>query len=216
MMLQPIHNQRLLPAQVQQTVLPAVTVDTTEIHKLINQMYNKTIIMPATQTFEETHYIQTPQGLVKQSEPINPSSSIVSTQPVAALPQQQLVISQAQKIVPQPQPQVLISQPQVLIPQTQAIIPQPQAITPQAQVVVPQPQVIVPQVVPQMQAISIQPISGLVINQRSSLIQPVVPLVQSVLVNPAPQLMARPLISQSILTQPLSASYNPSMVMNVI
>ena len=100
-MLQPIHNQRVLPAQVSQQVLPAVTVDTTEIHKLLNQMYNKTIITPGTQTFEVSHYVQTPQGLVKQAEPINNSSSIISTQPEAVLPQQQLLV---------PPPQVVVSQ----------------------------------------------------------------------------------------------------------
>ena len=200
MMLQPIHNQRVLPAQLQQTVLPAVTVDTTEIHKQIAQMYNRTIIMPETHTYEVTHYVQTPQGLVKQPEPINNSSSIVATQPVAVLPQQQLVV-----------PSLVVPQPQVLIPQAQVVVPQVQAVVPQAQIV---PQASI--VGPQYQTLSIQPISSLAVNQRNSLIQPVVPVAQSVLINPAPQLMAQPLIGQSILAQPLSASYNPSMVMNKI
>ena len=194
MMLQPIHNQRVLPAQLQQTVLPAVTVDTTEIHKQIAQMYNRTIIMPETHTYEVTHYVQTPQGLVKQPEPINNSSSIVATQPVAVLPQQQLVV-----------PSLVVPQPQVLIPQAQVVVPQVQAVVPQASIVG-----------PQYQTLSIQPISSLAVNQRNSLIQPVVPVAQPVLINPAPQLMTQPLIGQSILAQPLSASYNPSMAMNKI
>ena len=203
MILQPIHNQRVLPAQVQQKVLPAVTVDTTEIHKLIDRMYNKTIVMPATHTYEVTHYVQTPQGLVKQPEPNNITSSIVSTQPEVVLPQQQIVVPASQVLVPQTQ--VVVPQTQVVVPQTQLLAPQAQLVVPQVQAVVPQPQVIVPQasvVVPQ-----IQPTSSLVINQRNSLIQPVVPLTQSVLVSPAPQ--------YSILSQPLS-SYNPSMVLRAI
>ena len=93
-MLQPIHNQRVLPAQLQQTVLPAVTVDTTEIHKQIAQMYNRTIIMPETHTYEVTHYVQTPQGLVKKPEPIN-YFPLASTPPEALLPQKQIEIPQA-------------------------------------------------------------------------------------------------------------------------
>ena len=193
MMLQPIHNQRVLPAQLQQTVLPAVTVDTTEIHKQIAQMYNRTIIMPETHTYEVTHYVQTPQGLVKQPEPITNSSSIVA--PGAVLPQQQLVV-----------PSLVIPQPQVLIPQVQVVVPQVQAVVPQTQIV---PQASV--VGPQYQTLSLQPISSLAVNQRNSLIQP---LAQSVLINPAPQLATQPLIGQSFLAQPLSVSYNPAMVMN--
>ena len=199
MMLQPIHNQRVLPAKVQQKVLPAVTVDTTEIHKLIDQMYNKTFIMPATHTYEVTHYVQTPQGLVKQPEPINGSSSIVSTQPEAI--QQQIVV---------PSPQLVVPQPQVLVPQTQVLIPQAQVFAPQVQVLAPQPQVIVPQA--SLFVPPIKPIYSLPVIQRNSLIQPVVPLAQSVLVRPTPQLVTQPLIGQSILAQPISASYNPSML----
>jgi len=194
MMLQPIHNQRVLPAQLQQTVLPAVTVDTTEIHKQIAQMYNRTIIMPETHTYEVTHYVQTPQGLVKQPEPINNTSSIVATQPSAVLPQQQLVV-----------PSLLVPQPQVLIPQAQVVVPQVQAVVPQASIVA-----------PQFQTLSFQPISSMVVNQRNSFIQPVVPLAQSVLIKPAPQLTTQPLVGQSILAQPLSVSYNPSIAMNNI
>ena len=197
----------VLPVQVNQQVLPAITADTTEIHKLIDQMYNKTIIVPGTHTYEVTHYVQTPQGLVKKPEPIN-SFPLASTAPEALLPQKQIEI-----------PQAVIPLPQVLAPQTQVFIPQTQVIAPESQVVVPQPQVIVPQgqiIDPRTQLISIQPISRLSINQRNSFIQPASPITQSFVINPAPQLVNQPMIRQSLLTQPLSTSYSPSMVMNAI
>ena len=107
-MLQPIHQQRVLPAQVTQQYLPAITVDTTEVHKLIDKLYNKTIILPPTQTIEVSNYIQTPNGLVQQSstspqivnrsslmQPVIPQQSII--QPV--IPQQSII----QPVIPQPQ-----------------------------------------------------------------------------------------------------------------
>ena len=64
-MLQPIYQQRVLPAQVTSQYLPAITADTTEIHKKIAQMYNRTIVMPPTHSVEVTNYVQTKEFLFK-------------------------------------------------------------------------------------------------------------------------------------------------------
>jgi hypothetical protein len=71
MILQPIQQQRVLPTQFNQQVLPAITCDTTQIRRQIEQMYNKTIVLPETHSVEVKNYIETPQGLIQQ-----PSSSL--------------------------------------------------------------------------------------------------------------------------------------------
>ena len=95
-MLQPIHQQRVLPAQMTQQYLPPITVDTTEVHKMIAKLYNKTVVLPPTHTVEVTNYIDTPQGLIRQNS--------LPTQVIPQIPQvSQISVIQPQIIVPQPQ-----------------------------------------------------------------------------------------------------------------
>ena len=63
-MLEPIHNQKVLAPQYTQKYLPPITADTSEIHKLIEKQYNKTVVMPATHNIIMKHFIQTPQGIM--------------------------------------------------------------------------------------------------------------------------------------------------------
>ena len=90
MILQPIQQQRVLTTQITQQYLPAITVDTTPVHKLINQLYNKTIVLPATHTVEVSNYIDTPQGLIRtdsSTQTLSPQPSLIQT----VMPQSQLV-----------------------------------------------------------------------------------------------------------------------------
>ena len=91
-MLQPIYQQKVLPAQVTSQYLPAITADTTEIHKKIAQIYNRTIVMPPTHSVEVTNYVQTPQGILRQDTipqaitPLIQSSQVVPVGPVPVVP----------------------------------------------------------------------------------------------------------------------------------
>ena len=96
MILQPIQQQRVLPTQFNQQVLPAITCDTTQIRRQIEQMYNRTIILPETHSVEVKNYIETPQGLIQQPTPslgqqtqqllptpsLTMPSQVYSTQPI--------------------------------------------------------------------------------------------------------------------------------------
>ena len=118
MMLQPILNQRVLPTQFTQQYLPAITADTSAIHKQIQDMYSKTIVLPATHTVEVKNYVETPSGLVEQ-----PSSqqTIIQSQ---AVPQPSLI----QSISPQTQilpAQSLVSRPPLVSSIRQVYSPQP-------------------------------------------------------------------------------------------
>ena len=121
MMLQPIYNQRVLPTQFTQQYLPAITADTSAIHKQIQDMYSKTIVLPATHSIEVKHFVETPSGLVEQP---SPQQTIVQSQ---AVPQPSLI----QPISPQPQllpAQSLISRPPLvrsLSQRIQTYSPQP-------------------------------------------------------------------------------------------
>ena len=46
-----IYRQRVLPAKINQQMLPAITADTTEIHKMIEEQYGKTVILPETHSY---------------------------------------------------------------------------------------------------------------------------------------------------------------------
>ena len=106
MMLEPIHQQRVLPTQMTQQYLPPITVDTTEVHKMIDKMYNKRIVLPETQIYEVTNYIDTPQGLIPQPS-LTPQ--VVSQTQVSQIPKKPKV-SQISLI----QPQILVPQPQLI------------------------------------------------------------------------------------------------------
>ena len=110
MILQPIQQQRVLPAQFRQQVLPAVTVDTSQIHKQIQEMYGKTIVLPETHSVEVKHFIETPQGLVQQPSPpqglapqLAPTQSFVQ-QPSPTLVQQQFLPTQSMALPSYPSP----------------------------------------------------------------------------------------------------------------
>ena len=176
-MLAPIHQSRILPAQVTQQYLPAITVDTTEVHKLIHNLYNKTIILPATHTVEVSNYVQTPNGLELRSS-TNPQKLNQSTLQQPGIPQVPIIqpeISQ-QPIIFQPLiPQQNLLQP--LIPQ-QAII---QPLIPQQtlfQPLIPQQSIIQP-ILPQqvgIQPLTLQPqIVNKSMEQKNALFQPVIP-----------------------------------------
>ena len=179
MILQPIQQQRVLPTQITQQYLPAITVDTTPVHKLINQLYNKTIVLPATHTVEISNYIDTPQGLIRTDS---------STQTLS------------------PQPSLIQSE----MPQSQLVNVQP-SINP----------VLVPQNISSFQPVSVaQPTISIVQQSvpivQQSIVQQTIPFArQSMMVQPisTQQIIGQPLINQSALLRPLSASYNYSPVM---
>ncbi len=108
MILQPIQQQRVLPAQFRQQVLPAVTADTSLIRKQIQEMYGKTIVLPETHSVEVKHFIETPQGLVPQTAPTSsfvqqPSPTLVQ-QPSPTLVQQQILPTQSMALPSFPNP----------------------------------------------------------------------------------------------------------------
>ena len=122
MILQPIQQQRVLPTQFNQQVLPAITCDTTQIRRQIEQMYNKTIVLPETHSVEVKNYIETPQGLIQQ-----PSSSL-GQQQQQFLPTQSMAmpsqVYSTQPIVNQSyNPQVLARTPTIM--SSQVYSPQP-------------------------------------------------------------------------------------------
>lgn len=200
-MLQPIYQQRVLPAQVTSQYLPAITADTTEIHKKIAQMYNRTIVMPPTHSVEVTNYVQTPQGILVQdpipqvNTPLIQSSQVVSVDPSPVIPATSIV--QAVPVVP-------ISQ----------VIP----VTP----VNPNVSIIQPVIIPQFQQAIIHPESSLpttqqmLIHSNIKIFQPVMP--NSMIGQSSNSQIngPQPLINQSILAQPLSASLNTSIVRPII
>ena len=119
-MLQPIHQQRILPAKVTEQYLPAITVDTTEIHKLINQMYNKTIILPATHTVEVSNFVQTPQGIVPQNSLPQQAPKVAPVEAVVPFPQTTPVVP----VNPAPQVgPVTAVVPVSPVPQTTPVVP---------------------------------------------------------------------------------------------
>ena len=71
-MLKPIQQQTVLPAQYKQEYLPPITADTTQIHKLIEQTYSKTVLLPQNNSVNVVNFIETPQGLIKQPGSMNP------------------------------------------------------------------------------------------------------------------------------------------------
>ena len=151
MILQPIHQERVLPAQFSQQYLPPVTVDTTEVHKLIEKLYSKTIVLPPTHTVEVSNYVQTPQGLIRTdsgNQTITPQPSLIQSmtqtqmanvQPpvnpvifpqnisLQPLPVVQPNISVIQQRVPIVQQTLPISQPSMILQpiNTQSLIGQP-------------------------------------------------------------------------------------------
>ncbi len=51
-----IYRQRVLPAKITQQMLPPITADATPIHKMIEEKYGKTVILPETHSYHETNY----------------------------------------------------------------------------------------------------------------------------------------------------------------
>ena len=74
-MLEPIHNQKLLSPQYKQQYLQPITADTSQIHKLIQEKYGKTVVLPETHSVEVKNFIHTPQGLIPQPS-LNKSISL--------------------------------------------------------------------------------------------------------------------------------------------
>ena len=85
MMLEPIHNQKVLSPKYTQKYLPPIEVDSSQIQKLKESKYNKTLVLPVTQNVIVKHYVETPQGLVLQESDAQSSqtkSNIIDTRPV--------------------------------------------------------------------------------------------------------------------------------------
>ena len=72
MMLQPIHQQTVLSPQYKQEYLPPLTADTSQIRKLIEQTYSKTVVLPTNHTVSAVNLVETPQGLVNQPISMDP------------------------------------------------------------------------------------------------------------------------------------------------
>ena len=170
MILQPIQQQRVLPTQITQQYLPAITVDTAPIHKLINQLYNKTVVLPPTQTVEVSNYVETPQGLIRtdsSAQTLTPQPSLIQS----VMPQTQLVNVQP-TVNPVLVPQSVTSlQPVSVVQQT---IPIVQKSVPLVQQRVP----IVQQSIPiarqsmMVQPFSMQQIIGQPLINQSALLRP--------------------------------------------
>ena len=80
-----IYRQRVLPAKFTRQMLPAITADTTEIHKMIEEQYGKTVILPETQSFHVTNY--------NEDESKEMIKSLFSQSPTYVEPQPTLVQS---------------------------------------------------------------------------------------------------------------------------
>ena len=197
-MLQPIHQQRILPAKVTEQYLPAITVDTTEIHKLINQMYNKTIILPATHTVEVSNFVQTPQGIVPQNSLPQQAPKVAPVEAVVPVPQTTPVVP----VNPAPQVgPVTAVVPVSPVPQVVPIAPKP--IVPVAAIpqVPPIQQVVPVQVTPVVPAVSVTQIVP--IDQVPPVVP--VPVAQVIQVTPsqvAPIPQASQIIPNGSLIQP--------------
>ena len=80
-----IYRQRVLPAKITQQMLPAITADTTQIHKMIEEKYGKTEILPETRSYHVTNYDEnSSKEMIK---------SLFAQNPVNARPQPTLVQS---------------------------------------------------------------------------------------------------------------------------
>ena len=80
-----IYRQRVLPAKFTQQMLPAITADTTAIHKMIEEQYGKTVILPETKSFHVTNY--------NENESKEMIKSLFSQNPTYVEPQPTLVQS---------------------------------------------------------------------------------------------------------------------------
>ena len=186
MILQPIHQERVLPAQFSQQYLPPVTVDTTEVHKLIEKLYSKTIVLPPTHTVEVSNYVQTPQGLIRTdsgNQTITPQPSLIQSMTQTQManvqpPVNPVIFPHNISLQPLPVVQPNISVIQQRVPIVQQTLP------------------IVQQTLPLVQ-------QTLPISQPSMILQPI---------NTQP-LIGQPLITQSALLRPLSATFNASSLM---
>ena len=82
----PIYNERVLPAKLNRQILPPITADTSQIHKLIEEQYSKTIVLPETRSTEVFNVGEQPELLpqiLSQAQPtpapiMSTSSSIVT------------------------------------------------------------------------------------------------------------------------------------------
>ena len=74
-MLEPIHKSKVLSPQYKQQYLQPIIADTSQIHKLIQQQYSRTVVLPETHSVEVKNFIQTPQGLIPQPS-LNKSISL--------------------------------------------------------------------------------------------------------------------------------------------
>ena len=109
MMLEPIHQQKVLPTQYKQQVLPAVTVDTSQLHKQIEQMYSKTVVLPETHSVEVQNFIETPQGIIQTTSPSSGPQILPNQSMPIPIPTQVSVI---QPIITQSyNPQLMVSTP---------------------------------------------------------------------------------------------------------
>ena len=193
MILQPIHQERVLPAQFSQQYLPPVTVDTTEVHKLIEKLYSKTIVLPPTHTVEVSNYVQTPQGLIRTdsgNQTITPQPSLI----------QSMIQTQMANVQPPVNPvifpQNISLQPLPVVQPNISVIQQRVPIVQQTLPIVQQTLPIVQQTLPLVQ-------QTLPISPPSMILQPI--NTQSII--------GQPLITQSALLRPLSATFNASSLM---
>ena len=89
-----IYRQRILPAKINQQMLPPITADTTQIHKMIEETYGKTEILPETHTYHVTNYDEnTSKEMIKSFFPQNPVNPVNTVNTVNTQPQPTLVQS---------------------------------------------------------------------------------------------------------------------------
>ena len=87
-MMPPIYQQKYLPAKYNTQFLPPVTADTSQIERLIEEQYNKTIILPETHSSEVTNIIAQPEVLppILSDEQPTPAPVLSTPTPIVSTP----------------------------------------------------------------------------------------------------------------------------------
>ena len=176
-MMPPIYNERVLPAKLNRQILPPITADTSQIHKLIEEQYSKTIVLPETRSTEVFNVGEQPELLpqiLSQAQPtpapIMSTSSSIVTNSSPMFPTSSPIITNSSPMFSTSSPIVTTSSPIVTTPApiTTSVVYQPVMLSFIPSAIQPIQQPILTQSLGTVGSVGLKP-------NRSALFQPILP-----------------------------------------